>query len=70
MKVEDTVGFARYDLKITQHYLNDRPELNCFRDPIDIFDYISQNFERISFEGKLIRFQYVWGYTLKKTREV
>jgi hypothetical protein len=50
--------------------MSEHPEYNCFRDPIDIFDFVSQHFEKVVVEGNYIKFQYIWGFSLKKTRDV
>jgi hypothetical protein len=45
--VENTLTTAKYSQLVDAKLISKDDELNCFRDPVDIFDFIVGNFNDV-----------------------
>lgn len=66
--MENTLTQERYHQLIDQKFISEREILNCFLDPITIFDYLSEHFNDAVIEDGVVKFVYVWGTKVRRER--
>lgn len=53
-----------YHQLIDMEYIRENQEMSCVRDPADLYDYLSEHFDRVIVEEGQIKISYVWGKTI------
>lgn len=61
---------VKYSQIVDDKFIATDNELNCFRDAVDIFDFLVNNFNEIAVEEGGISFLYFWGGARRKERRV
>jgi hypothetical protein len=64
--VENSITLEEFNQYVDSAFIEQRPELICLVDPVNIFDFLTENFSTVSFEEGVLRFLYVWGKAKKK----
>jgi hypothetical protein len=70
IKAENTLTLERYSQLIDHNFISQRENLNCFADPISIFEYLVSAFDKVVVEDGAIKFLYVCGTAKKREREI
>jgi hypothetical protein len=70
IKVENTLTLEKYSQLIDPNFISQRENLNCFADPISIFEYLVSAFDKVVVEDGAMKFLYVWGTVKKREREI
>jgi hypothetical protein len=64
--VENTITLEEFNQCVDSSFIEQRQELICLVDPVNIFDFLTENFTTVSFEEGILKFVYVWGKAKKK----
>lgn len=70
INVENTLSLEKYHKVIDPIYLELRDNLNCFKDPFELYDFIHDNFDKVTVEDGAIKFTYVWGRAVPRKRDI
>jgi hypothetical protein len=56
--VENNITLEEFTQCIDSNFIKEKPDLDCLADPVNIFDFIAENFSKVSFEEGVLKFVY------------